>query len=145
MDNELIEKKIWLKRNWKWSVPATILLVFILGLFLTSNSSEGITDIVQAYNDNSLYEMAIEKANSDKRIIQTIGIIQPIDKLAILEGNTVYSNNNNSVLLSVRIKGTKGNGKLDISADKIRTVWKYKKIIVRNKSPKEEIIVVNEF
>jgi hypothetical protein len=145
MDNELIEKKIWLKRNWKWSVPATILLVFILGLFLTSNSSEGITDIVQAYNDNSLYEMAIKKANSDKRIIQSIGIIQPIDKLAILEGNTVYSNNNNSVLLSVRIKGTKGNGKLDISADKIRTVWKYKKIIVRNKSPKEEIIVVNEF
>ena len=144
MDNELIEKKIWLKQNWKWSVPATILLVFILGLFLTSNSSEGITDIVQAYNDNSLYEMAIKKANSDKRIIQTIGIIQPIDKLAILEGNTVYSNNNNSVLLSVRIKGTKGNGKLDISADKIRTVWKYKKIIVR-KSPKEEIIVVNEF
>ena len=145
MDNELIEKKIWLKRNWKWSVPATILLAFIFGLFLTSNSSEGITDIVQAYNDNSLYEMAIEKANSDKRIIQTIGIIQPIDKLAILEGNTVYSNNNNSVLLSVRIKGTKGNGKLDISADKIRRVWKYKKIIVRNKSPKEEIIVVNEF
>jgi len=145
MDNELIEKKIWLKQNWKWSVPATILLVFIFGLFLTSNSSEGITDIVQAYNDNSLYEMAIEKANSDKRIIQTIGIIQPIDKLAILEGNTVYSNNNNSVLLSVRIKGTKGNGKLDISADKIRRVWKYKKIIVRNKSPKEEIIVVNEF
>jgi hypothetical protein len=145
MDNELIEKKIWLKQNWKWSVPATILLVFIFGLFLTSNSSEGITDIVQAYNDNSLYEMAIKKANSDKRIIQSIGIIQPIDKLAILEGNTVYSNNNNSVLLSVRIKGTKGNGKLDISADKIRTVWKYKKIIVRNKSPKEEIIVVNEF
>jgi hypothetical protein len=145
MDNDLIEKKIWLKRNWKWSVPATILLVFIFGLFLTSNSSEGVTDIVQAYNDNSLYEMAIEKANSDKRIIQTIGIIQPIDKLAILEGNTVYYNNNNSFLLSVRIKGTKGNGKLDISADKIRTVWKYKKIIVRNKSPKEEIIVVNEF
>jgi len=145
MDNELIEKKIWLKQNWKWSVPATILLVFIFGLFLTSNSSEGITDIVQAYNDNSLYEMAIKKANSDKRIIQSIGIIQPIDRLAILEGNTVYSNNNNSVLLSVRIKGTKGNGKLDISADKIRTVWKYKKIIVRNKSPKEEIIVVSEF
>jgi hypothetical protein len=131
----LIEKKIWLKQNWKWSVPATILLVFIFGLFLTSNSSEGITDIVQAYNDNSLYEMAIEKANSDKRIIQTIGIIQPIDKLAILEGNTVYSNNNNSVLLSVRIKGTKGNGKLDISADKIRTVWKYKKNYCTKQKP----------
>jgi len=145
MDNELIEKESWLKRNWKWSVPATILFVLIFSLFLTSNSSESISDIIQAYNDNSLYEKAIEIANSDKRTMQKIGIIQPIDKLAILEGNTVYSNDNNSVSLSVRIKGTKGNGKLDITADKIGTAWKYKKIIVRSKNTKEEIIVVNEF
>ncbi|MET0946127.1 MAG: cytochrome c oxidase assembly factor Coa1 family protein [Flavobacterium sp.] len=145
MENELVEKESWLKRNWKWSVPATILFIFTLGLFLTSNSSEDISDIVRIYNDNLLYEKAIERTNSDKRIVQSIGIIQPIDKLAILEGNTVYSNDNNSVSLSVRIKGTKGNGKLDITADKIGTVWKYKKIIVRNKNTKEEIIVVNEF
>lgn len=145
MENELVERESWLKRNWKWSVPATILFIFILGLFLTSNSPEGISDIVQTYNDNSLYEKAIEKANSNKRITQTIGIIQPIDKLALVEGNAVYSNDNNSVSLSIRIKGTKGNGKLDITADKIGTVWKYKKIIVRNKNTKEEIIVVNEF
>ena len=145
MENELVEKESWLKRNWKWSFPATILFIFTLGLFLISNSSEDISDIVRTYNDNLLYEKAIERTNSDKRIVQSIGIIQPIDKLAILEGNTVYSNNNNSVSLSVRIKGTKGNGKLDITADKIGTVWKYKKIIVRNKNTKEEIIVVNEF
>jgi hypothetical protein len=145
MENELVEKDNWLKRNWKWSVPATILSIFILGLFLTSNPSEDISDIVRTYNDNLLYEKAIERANSDKRIIQSIGIIQPIDKLAILEGNAVYSNDNNSVSLSVRIKGSKGNGKLDISADKIETAWKYKKIIVRNKNTKEEIVVVNEF
>lgn len=145
MDNELVEKESWLKRNWKWSVPATILFIFIPGFFLTSNSPEGISDIVRTYNDNLLYEKAIERANSDKRIVQSIGIIQPIDKLAILEGDAVYSNENNSVALSVRIKGLKGNGKLDISAYKIGTVWKYKKIIVRNKNTKEEIVVVNEF
>lgn len=145
MQDELVERKSWLKRNWKWSVPATILFIFILGLFLTSNSPKDISDIIQIYNDNSIYEKAIEKANSDERITQTLGTIQPIDKLAILEGNAVYSNDNNSVSLSVRIKGSKGNGKLDISADKIGMAWKYKKIIVRNKKTKEEIIVVNEF
>jgi hypothetical protein len=77
--------------------------------------------------------------------LQTIGIIQPIDKLAILEGNAVYTNNNNSVRLSVRIKGDKGNGKLDIAADKVGKEWKYKKITVRNKNTKEEIVIVNEF
>jgi hypothetical protein len=145
MDNDLIVKESWLKRNWKWSIPTTIIFIFILGLLLTSNSQENITDIVQAYADNSLYEKAIAKANSNKRILQTIGIIQPIDKLAILEGNAVYTNNSNSVELSVRIKGNKGNGKLDITADKVGKEWKYKKIIVRNKNPKEEIVVVNEF
>lgn len=145
MENELVKKESWLKRNWKWSIPATILIISIFGFFLTSNSPESISNIVQAYNDNSLYEKAIEKANSDKRIVQSIGIIQPIDKLALLEGNAVYSNNNNSVSLSFRIKGTKGNGKLDISADKIGTVWKYKQIILRNKNSKEEIFVLKEF
>jgi hypothetical protein len=145
MDNDLVEEKTWLKRNWKWSVPATVVFIFILGLLLTLNSPENLTDIVQAYSDNSLYEKAIEKANSNKRILQTIGIIHPIDKLAIFEGNAVYSNNNNSVELSVRIKGDKGNGKLDIIAEKFGTEWKYKKIIVRNKNPKEKIVVVNDF
>ncbi|MNR39756.1 hypothetical protein D3C85_1579880 [compost metagenome] len=46
MENELVEKESWLKRNWKWSVPTTILIIFTLGLFLTSNSSEDISDIV---------------------------------------------------------------------------------------------------
>jgi len=145
MDNELVAKETWLKRNWKWSVSATLLFAFILRLLLTSNSQENITNIVQAYSDNSLYEIAIEKANSNQRILQTIGIIQPIDKLAILEGNAVYTNNNNSVELSVRIKGEKGNGKLDIVADKVGKEWRYKKIIVRNKNPKEVIVVVNKF
>ncbi len=144
MDNELIEKEIWLKRNWKWAIPLTIAFIFILGLLLTSNSQVNITDIAQAYNDNSLYEKAIEKANANKRILQTIGTIQPIDKLAILEGNTSYSNNNNSVELSVRIKGKNGSGKLDITANKIASEWKYKKIVVRNKNTKEEIVIVDE-
>lgn len=143
MDNDLVAKGTWLKRNWKWSVP-TVVFIFILSLFLTSNSQQSINDIVLAYSDNSLYEKAIKKANSDKRILQSFGIIQPIDKLAILEGNAIYSNNNNSVELSVRIKGEKGNGKLDIVAEKLGTEWKYKKIIVRNKNSKDEI-VLNDF
>ncbi len=145
MDNDLVENDNWLKRNWKWSVATSIVFIFIIGLLFTSNSPKNLIDIVQAYNDNSLYQKAIEKSNCNKRILQTIGIIQPIDKLAILEGNAVYSNNNNTVELSVRIKGNNGNGKLDIMAQKFGTEWKYKKITVRNKNPKEEIVVLNEF
>lgn len=145
MENDLVAKETWFKRNWKWAAPATFVLIFLLGLLLTSSSQQNINDIVLAYSDNSLYEKAIKKANSDKRILQSFGTIQPIDKLAILEGNAIYSNNNNSVELSVRIKGNKGNGKLDIVAHKVGKEWKYRKIIVRDKNSKNEIVVVNDF
>ena len=109
MDNELIVEKSWWKRNWKWFLP-TFLVVFLLlfGVILSSSIDGNVTDIAQAYSDNSLYEKAIEKAKTNERVIELIGEIEPIDKLAILEGNAVYSNNNNSVELSIRVKGNKG-------------------------------------
>ena len=145
MDNELIVEKSWWKRNWKWFLP-TFLLMFLLlfGLILSSSMDGNITDIAQAYFDNSLYEKAIEKAKTNQRVIEVIGEIEPIDKLAILEGNTVYSNNNNLVEASVRLKGNKGKGKMDISAVKDGKGWKYKKINIRIKEPKEEIQILKD-
>ena len=145
MDNELIVEKSWWKRNWKWFLP-TFILVFLLlfGVILSSGVEGNVTDIAQAYSDNSLYEKAIEKAKTNERVIELIGEIEPIDKLAILEGNAIYSNNNNSVELSIRVRGNKGNGKMDISADKNGKEWGYKKISIRIKDPKEEIQILKD-
>jgi hypothetical protein len=71
-----------------------------------------------------------------------LGDLEPIDKLAILEGNAKYSNHNNSVELTVRVKGPKGKGKMDISADKNGTEWEYKKINIRIKQTEEVIQVL---
>jgi hypothetical protein len=96
------------------------------------------------YSDNSLYEKAIDKAKNNKRVMEVIGEIEPIDKLAILEGNAIYSNNNNSVTLSIRIKGDKGKGKMDISAERNGAAWNYKKINIRIKEPREEIQIIKD-
>jgi hypothetical protein len=143
MDNELMVKKNWWNSNWKWSLP-TLLFLLLLGFLLSSTIDENITDIAQAYSDDSLYEKAIEKAKSNKRVLEVLGKIEPIDKLAIFEGNVIYSSNNNSVALSIRIKGSKGKGKMDISAEKNGTVWEYKKINIRIKEPKEEIQILKD-
>lgn len=145
MDNELIVEKSWWKRNWKWFLP-TFLLMFLLlfGLILSLSIDGNVTDIAQAYSDNSLYEKAIEKVKKNKRVLEVLGEIEPIDKLAILEGNAIYSNNNNSVELSVRVKGNKGKGKMDISAEKNGNGWEYKKINIRIKEPKEEIQILKD-
>jgi hypothetical protein len=145
MENELIIEKSWMKRNKKWFLPTFILLFLLLiGLILSSNIQGNVSDIVEAYSDNSLYEKAIEKANTNNRVTQVIGKIEPIDKLAILEGNVIYSNNNNTVVLTVRVKGNKGKGKMDIIADKKEKEWIFKKINIRIKVPKEEIQIVKD-
>ncbi|PWA04217.1 cytochrome c oxidase assembly factor Coa1 family protein [Flavobacterium psychrotolerans] len=143
MDNELIVEKSWWKRNWKWLIlTLTIIFLFLFGLILSSSIDGNITDIAQAYSDTALYEKAIEKAKTNQRVLEVIGEIEPIDKLALFEGNAIYSNDNNSVELSVRIKGSKGKGKMDIIADKNGSEWGYKKINIRVKDPKEEIQIL---
>lgn len=143
MDNELIVEKNWWSSNWKWSLP-TLLFFLLFGFFISSTIDGNITDIAQAYSDDSLYEKAIEKAKTNERVLEILGEIEPIDKLAIFEGNAIYSNNNNSVALSIRIKGSKGKGKMDISAEKNGTVWEYKTINIRIKEPKEEIQIIKD-
>ena len=147
MDNELIIEQSWWKRNWKWFLP-TFIIIFLLvfGLLLSSSVEGNVTDVAQAYSDNSLYEKAIEKAKTNKRVLEVIGEIEPIDKLAILEGNAIYSNNHNSVELSIRVKGSKGKGKMDISAKKNgnEKEWEYKKINIRIKDSKEEIQILKD-
>ncbi len=142
MNNELIVEKSWWKKNWKWFLPTALFLMGTL-LFTTLSIDGNVTDIAKAYSENSLYEKAIEKSNTNERVLELLGTLEPIDKLAIIEGNAKYSSNNNSVEVTVRVKGSKGKGKIDISADKKGTEWEYKKISIRIKHPKEEIQILN--
>jgi hypothetical protein len=145
MDNELIVERSWWKRNWKWSLPTSIVLIlFVLGILFTATIDRNLTDIAQAYSEHSLYEKAIEKAQTNTRVLDVIGTIEPMDQLAILEGNIIYSNHNKTVAISVRIKGSKGKGKMDITAVKNGKEWKYQKISIRIKEPKEEIQILKD-
>ena len=145
MNNELIVKKSWWTNNWKWFLPISLLFFLLLfGFLLSSNIVGNITNIAQGYSDPSLYKKAIVLANSNKRVQELIGIIEPIDQFAILEGNTIYSNNNNTVALSIRVKGKKGKEKMDILADRKGAIWYYKKINIRVKEPKEEIQILKK-
>lgn len=143
MNNELIVEKSWWKKNRQWFLPISIVMfLLVFGLLLSSSVDGNLTDIAKVYSDHSLYEKAIEKAKINKRVLEVIGEIEPTDKLAILEGNAIYSNNYNSVELSFRVKGNKGKGKMDISAKKSGNKWEYKKINIRIKEPKEEIQIL---
>lgn len=137
--NELIREKTWGRRNWKWLVPITALLILIIAFLLLTS---GITSFAQAYTEPSLYENALEKSRQNKRVIEVLGNLQPVDKLTIIEGNVVYTADNNAVDLTFRVTGTKRNGKMDIAAVKNKRNWEYELIKIRVKNPEEEIIIL---
>ena len=137
MNNELIEQKSWWKKNWKWVVSVSGVFLFLI-TFSISTGLLGISaDIAQAYSDTQLYDNALDQVKSDKRVIGLLGEIQPIDKLAILEGSVEYSNDNKTVKSSTRLVGTKGRAALDIIADRLDNKWRYRKINLRIKKPIE--------
>ena len=143
MNNDLIENRTWWKRNWKCFLPTSIILFLVgIGSIITVSIDGNAADYAQAYSDVELYEKALEKVKLNESVKETLGEIEAIDKLAILEGNTKYSNGNNSVETTIRIKGSKGKGKMDILADKKGQEWKYKKINIRIREPKTEIKIL---
>ena len=147
MNNSLNPQKSWWKRHWKWLVPLSSMVLISIAVFFSSGMDEVTADLAQAYADEALYENALDKARLDDRVIELLGDIEPIDKLAILEGQVAYSNNNETVQSSVRIVGAKGKGSLDISAHWENDQWKYNKINIRIKKPienKQTIEIVSE-
>ena len=137
MNNELIEYQSWWKRNWKWFVPLFgIIMICILGFF-TSRNGRITTDFAKAYADTKLYENALKKVNANQKVNQILGEIKPLGKMAILEGQTEYSDDNKIVNTTVPIDGTKGKARMDITAERINGGWNYSKINVRIKNPPE--------
>lgn len=138
MNNELIKQKSWLNRNWKWLIPCTGIILISMVVFFSSSLGGVTTDLIQAYTDTKLYENALEKVKSDKRVTEILGEIEPIDKSAILEGSVKYSADNKTVNTSIRLTGTKGKAKMDIIADQVDGQWDYKKINLRIRKPVEK-------
>ncbi|KQC31074.1 cytochrome c oxidase assembly factor Coa1 family protein [Flagellimonas eckloniae] len=107
--NTLIEHKSWFKRNWKWFLPSIIVLFLVLGLLFSTKLGGNIMGMAKVYSESSVCENALEIAKKDKKVIQLLGELQPLDKLAILEGAHNYSNDYNTLDITVRVTGSEKN------------------------------------
>ncbi len=141
MTNEIIPENWW-QRNWKWLLPTFILFGIVALVFAFADGN--VTDLAQAYSDQDVVQNAIQKANENPRVNEVLGKLEVADKLAILEGNAVYSDNGQTVNMTVRISGTKGKGKIDILAKKSSDEWHYQTIQIRLKNSDEKIQVLNQ-
>lgn len=142
MNNDVIDSGSWTKRNWKWLLPTTIAILFFTLYTIIPVLNNEAPQFIKAYSDTKVFEKAIEIANTNSKSKSTFGTIEAIDKLTILEGNTVYSNNDTSIASTIRIKGNHNQGKMDFTANKKGNEWFFQKITVRCKNPKTVISVI---
>ena len=139
--NELIEHRGWFKRNWKWFVPLAVSVVLIIGLLSSSKVGGKIAGMAKIHAESSVCDNALEIAKENEKVIELLGELQPLGKLAIVEGFHKYSNDYNTLEISVTVTGTKMENKIrskmDILAHRNGNEWIYKTINIRIKKPEE--------
>ena len=83
----------------------------------------------------------MEIAKKNDQVIHILGELQPLHNLAILEGAHNYSNDYNTLDITVDVNGSKTEkkirSKMDISADRNGDEWIYKTINIRIKEPED--------
>lgn len=136
-----INLKNWWRINHKWFLSLSGFIIACLTLAYAINQGS-FKDMAEAYTDPTLFQNAIAEANKNDEVLQTLGILEPLDNLAILEGNTKYSNNNKYIEATVRVIGKKTNGKMDISAQKTGSEWVYESLKIRVAKTGQEIHII---
>ncbi len=140
--SETIGKKTWWIRNWKWIIPISFLTICITFFFLmTGNATVRYGSV---YLQPKLVNEAYQMASENETVTQKLGELSPYNFLRLIEGDVMYSNNNNTVDVTINLLGTKNKGKLDIVAHRNGEHWEYQKIVVRIKKPEKETIPILE-
>lgn len=111
-------------------------------MFFGSGLGGKVKDVSKAYADSALYDNAIQEVKKDSEAIKILGEIEPTDNFAIAEGYVEYSEDNKEVRSTIRIKGSKGRGKLDIYAERNESSWNYKEIKIRVRGLEKPIMVI---
>jgi len=131
--NELIEKRSWWNRNWKWFVPSGCLtLLLLFGLFIGGIFYE-VTSIIK---DSDAYKESMTAVQNNKFVVEKLGF--PIETDGMVSGNVTSNNDVRTCDVQVPIKGPKGKGTLFVVGEK-RGTWKYSEMSVYIENTNEKI------
>lgn len=121
MNNELVPQPSWWKKNWKWVIPLSGCLTFII-LFIIFIGSI-FYSVSSAFEEIQPYEYALEKINQDQEITDELGT--PIKKDGFISSDYSNDNGKKTTKLVVPVSGPKGSGTLFIEASGDGDNWIY--------------------
>ena len=109
-------RKGWFARNWKWFVPA--LLIIFLGLPLVILGS-----VFAAIRSSDAAKESLLRAQSNPLLVQELGA--PIEEGWLVGGSINVSGTSGDADLAVPISGPKAKGKIYVTARRSAGVWRY--------------------
>ncbi len=109
-------RKGWFGRNWKWLVPA--LLVVFVGFPIAILGS-----VFAAIRSSDAVKESLLRAQSNPLVVQKLGT--PIEEGWLVAGNINVSGPSGDADLAVPISGPKAKGKIYVTAHKSAGVWRY--------------------
>lgn len=139
--DELIHRKSWFKRNWKWAVPVGGCFLIIIALVMFAGSL--ILGISSMVSESQAYEDAMASAQQNERLIELIG--EPIETSGISSGNIQYSNGAGNADLSIPIKGPIGEATIRVIGSGKNDNWRYEIMEVTVSGNDETIDLLEDF
>lgn len=131
--NELIQRKSWWNRNWKWFVPTGCLSLLVLFALFIAGIFFEVTSIIK---DSDAYKESITAVQNNKIVVEKLG--SPIETDGMVSGSVASTNDVRTCDVQIPIKGPKGKGTLFVVGEK-RGKWKYREMSVYIKSTDEKI------
>jgi len=115
----------WWSRNWKWFVPVgclTVIAVFAAFIAVI------VMVVVGSMKSSDAYKMAMEKAQTDPRVIERLGT--PIEAGMFVGGSIKVEGTSGKADLTIPISGPKGEGAIYLDATKFAGDWTFNRLEV---------------
>ena len=116
-----VQRKSWLRRNWKWLLAVTFLglVVFSTGIFAL---------IVEGMRSSDVAQEALARAQANPAMVQRLGA--RIDEGWMMSGSiNQATGGSGDAQLAVPISGPKGSATVYVIASKVAGTWNYSQIL----------------
>jgi hypothetical protein len=122
----------WMTRNWKWFVPAIVLLTAALGVTC-------FVAIFSRIKTVEPYQRAVAAAKASPEVQAALGV--PVEDGFASQWMMTSTGSSGSASFDIPISGPKGKGTLHVEAAKLSGVWSFTEldVVVRGQAEKIEL------
>jgi Cytochrome oxidase complex assembly protein 1 len=130
----------WLHRNWKWFLPITFFLLFLIAIGFAAAI---IFTFNSALKSSEPYTMALMSVKTNPRVIDALG--EPIVDSFWFSGNIKLSGSSGNAKFTIPISGPKAKASIDFVAKKSGGKWQFSRLTVElNDTDKQINLLRNE-